>query len=215
MKRKITKEQKITILIAICITLFLILVTILLINISNSKSNNPKELPEVIDVINNKEALKYDYNECLNTPLKIEEYPTNLNNSIAKLNDYLTKNYMSSKKQISVYYEDLTTGFNFQINEKNTYYAASNIKFLDALYIYTKAIEVKLDLETTLTYSKKFSYKYSKGLEKHKFGDKISLKNLVKYSIIYSDNGAHQMLINYIGKKNLQCFRRRTKIILY
>jgi hypothetical protein len=43
-------------------------------------------------------------------------------------------------------------------------------------------------------------------LSKHKIGDKISLRNLVKYAITVSDNTAHEMLVDYIGKNNLRDF---------
>ena len=46
----------------------------------------------------------------------------------------------------------------------------------------------------------------SKEMKKHKVGEKISLRNLVKYAITVSDNTAHDMLINYIGKSNLKAY---------
>ena len=41
-------------------------------------------------------------------------------------------------------------------------------------------------------------------MSKHKIGDMVSLGELMKYSITYSDNTAHQMLYDYIGKTKLQ-----------
>ena len=34
----------------------------------------------------------------------------------------------------------------------------------------------------------------------------LSLRDLVKYSVIYSDNSAHQMIVSYVGRSNLKAF---------
>ena len=54
---------------------------------------------------------------------------------------------------------------------------------LDAIYIYENALEGNIDLDTTKKYTKNFKVLYSAGLEKHKIGDMISLRDLVKYAI--------------------------------
>ena len=45
---------------------------------------------------------------------------------------------------------------------------------------------------------------YSKGMEKHKIGDNVSLEELMKYSVTYSDNTAHHMLLDFIGKTEIK-----------
>ena len=43
-------------------------------------------------------------------------------------------------------------------------------------------------------------------MSKHKYGDKVSIRELVRYAITRSDNRAHQMLVDYIGAKNLKAY---------
>ena len=43
-------------------------------------------------------------------------------------------------------------------------------------------------------------------MKKKKYGTKVSLREFVKYSVIYSDNSAHQKLISYIGRNKLKEF---------
>lgn len=141
------------------------------------------------------------YNECLSRKATDADYTIEIVNAQKELTDYIKKNYSAS-----VSYEDLTYGYTFNYKEDTIYYAASTIKALVALYIYTNAAEGKINLDDTITYSSKFKVSYSTGVSKHKLGSKIKIRDLVKYSIIYSDNSAHQMLISYIGKSKLKSF---------
>lgn len=116
------------------------------------------------------------------------------------LDDYL-KQY-----QTSILYENLDLGYSYSYNPSKVYYAASTIKTLDALYLYTKSYNEGLDLDQTITYTSKYLISDSDGVKQHKVGDHISLRELVSYAIRYSDNAAHAMLIDYIGLNNLKEF---------
>lgn len=142
-----------------------------------------------------------EYNKCLNEKYVGEELTGDILLAVEELNNYISKRY-----EASVMYEDLTLGFNYSYNTDIVYYAASTIKSLDALYIYTKAAAGELDLNETLVYSKKYKWSSSREMSKKKYGEKVSLRDLVKYAITVSDNSAHQMLIDYIGRKNLKSF---------
>ena len=141
------------------------------------------------------------YNDCLNRKATDSDYTVDILNAQKELSDYIKKNYSAS-----VSYEDLTYGYTFNYNENTVYYAASTIKVLGALYIYTNAAEGKINLNDTITYTSRFKVSYSSGVSKYKLGSRIKIRDLVKYSIIYSDNSAHQMLISYIGKSKLKAF---------
>lgn len=141
------------------------------------------------------------YEECLERPYSDSDNTEEINSAMLQLNNYFKENY-----SMSVVYEDLTYGFTYVYREDVIYYAASTIKSLEALYVYTKAREGVIDLDDTITYTKKFKVSYSTGVSKHKIGDKIPIRDLVKYSVVYSDNSAHQMLISYIGKSTLKKF---------
>lgn len=141
------------------------------------------------------------YEECLDRDYSEKDNTEFLMLGISELDLFIKENYKAS-----VSYEDLSSGFKYSYDGESVYYAASTIKSLDALYIYSKAVAGEIDLEDTVTYTSRFKVSYSTGVRQHKLGSKISLRNLVKYAIIYSDNSAHQMLVSYIGRNNLKEF---------
>jgi len=117
----------------------------------------------------------------------------------------------------SVYYEDITTGFNYKYNETKVYYGCSLIKLVDALYLIDKATSGEIDLdEVKLVYEAKYKYAYSSGMATRTIGEEVSLKDLITYAISVSDNSAHQMLIDYIGFSNLKQYGQSlgAKVIL-
>lgn len=141
------------------------------------------------------------YNECLVRTMTDADLTEDIIVAIDNFKTYLKDNY-----SVSVSYEDLTYGYTFSYNQDKVYYAASTIKALAALYIYQNASDGKINLDDTMVYSSKYKVSYSTGMKKHEIGSKISLRTLVKYSVIYSDNSAHQMLISYIGRSKLKEF---------
>ncbi len=165
----------------------------------------PKKISKKVDnVLEKINVLKKDdkeYKACLAKPYTEEELTENLQNKINELDSYIYNNYRASVK-----YEDLNTGFSYTYKPDEVYYAASTIKLLDGLYIYTKAQAGEISLDETVTYASSYYLGSSKGMKNHSIGEDISLRTLVKYAIIYSDNTAHQMLVKYIGFSNLKAF---------
>ncbi len=141
-----------------------------------------------------------EYQACLNVAYEDVEIPEEITNKIEELNTYL-HNY-----RVSVKYQDLKTGFTYSYKADTAYYAASTIKVLDALYLYTKASSNEINLDDTITYTKDYREGESLELDKHEFGEEISLRDLIKYALVYSDNTAHRMLIKYIGFNELKNF---------
>ena len=70
--------------------------------------------------------------------------------------------------------------------------------------MYDQALNNKEDLNKTLKYESKFIRHDSLAMQYHKVGEEISIKELINYSILVSDNTAYNMLINYIGKETLK-----------
>lgn len=139
-----------------------------------------------------------DYNACLIKTYTSDELTNSLNNKIAEI-DSLLSNY-----SVSVTYYEPVTGFTYKYNDSQLYYAASTIKMLDALYIYTNASNGLIDLDTLITYEKSDRMGDSYYMKSYSIGDQVSLRDLVKYVITMSDNTAHSMLIKYIGFQNLK-----------
>ena len=139
------------------------------------------------------------YKECLIEVKNELDSSEEINNYINDLNSYF-----SSKYRASIRYIDTKHGFDYSFNTDKTYYAASTIKALDGLYIYSKAATGEINLDDKMTYTSKYNLASSFYMTKHKYGDKISVRDLVRYAITRSDNRAHQMLVDYIGAKKLK-----------
>ena len=157
------------------------------------------------------EELNNLYNECLKNEnietLEIYNKKQEIDQSIHD-NNYL----------VSVKYEDLSSSFDYEYNANIAYYGASLIKLLDAIYLINKAIANEIDLDTeTVVYTKNYKHSYSAGLETRKYGEAITLRDLIRYAISVSDNSAHFMLMDYIGYNTLQEYGRNlgAKVVLY
>lgn len=190
----------------ILVLLFLgILLCIVVNNIVSDKEldDNVKEEVPVREIDNSKaleEAkLKEEYNTCINRVLDDNDANMELQGMIDNLNIYLGSTY-----NLSVSYTDFDTGFNYSYNTDKMYYAASVMKMLGAMYVYEKAYNGEINLDTELVYTKKLRMGSSAGMKNHKIGEKIKLRDLVKYSITLSDNTAHNMIINYVGISNVR-----------
>ena len=147
-----------------------------------------------------KDELSDKYFNCLNSSYGVFE---DFEVVLAKEN---LIGYIVSKYNVSLLYEDLNSGFSIGLNTNKIYYAASTIKVLDGLYIYDKVSKGELSLDSELLYTEKYYMKSSVMLNKVKHNTKITLKDLVRYAIVYSDNSAHAMLVDFIGKDKLKEF---------
>lgn len=139
-----------------------------------------------------------EYEVCVDEQVSDVDYKL-IENKLNELNEYLTSNYSAS-----IYYEEIDRGFKYNYNIDKSYYAASTIKTLDAIYLYDKAISGEINLDETVTYTSNYYRSWSDGMKNHKYGDKIPLRTLVKYAITVSDNTAHEMLVSYIGRGRLK-----------
>lgn len=138
------------------------------------------------------------YNQCLVKEVEVTE----VTEEIVKLQNEL--NFVLENYNVSVYYEDLNSGFDYKYNENEVIYGASLIKLVDALYLYDNDI----DFNNTMKYESKYIKASSKGMDSRTVGEEVSLLDLMKYSLTVSDNTAHVMLVDYIGYNNLRDYGR-------
>ena len=164
-------------------------------NISYSGNFEEKEINQSKVVEDNS---KKEYEECLDRDIDENDVSTEITDYTNNLSEHLKKYH------VSVVYEDVNIGFKYVYNEDKDYYAASTIKLLGAMYIYEKAYNNEIDLNYTLKYSSKDRRGSSSGMENHDYGEMISLRQLVKYSVVLSDNTAHNMIVKYIGVSKLR-----------
>ncbi len=143
------------------------------------------------------------YNACINKPFSEEELTEELASKKQVINSTINNNHY----KVSVYYEDIKTGFTYTYKPETVYYGASLIKLVDALYLINQAMDGNIDLEKeTIVYKEEYKKAYSSGMKMHQFGEAVSLKNLILYAISVSDNSAHMMLYDYIGREKLRAF---------
>lgn len=134
------------------------------------------------------------YDDCIKSGLTDENFNEDTKNKKQEVINFINRN------NIYYYYQDKTYNYEIKIKEDEALYGASLVKLSTALYL----IDNDVDLSIEKKYESRFKSGFSTGMSKHKIGDMVSLGELMKYSITYSDNTAHQMLYDYIGKDKLQ-----------
>lgn len=182
--------------------IFLILILLLLLisvfslkyfkNLQTLENNKLFEEQKKQEEIKNEQDEKF--NNCMNSPYKDEQ----IDSLFEELENTL------NKSNISIYFQEISNDYIWTFNEDKVYYAASLIKLFEASYLINQARSGNINLNDTLTYTKPYLPLAGLGMENHHVGENITLKTLLQYSIQYSDNAAHILLIDYIGVNNLK-----------
>lgn len=117
--------------------------------------------------------------------------------------DKIINTYCST---VSVYYENIETGYTYCYNVNKLYFSASVIKAPYSLFIYQLAEENAADLNSIHTYTSD-DYRGGTGIIKTmKVGSRFTEQDLLKYAIQKSDNIAFGMLIKKYGISNFKDF---------
>jgi len=96
--------------------------------------------------------------------------------------------------QVSLYYEDLESGYVYTYNADHEYFAASLMKAPFCLYVLKLASEGKCDLNQKVTYTATFQSAGTGIIKNSAFGTQYTIQQLIEYAIRYSDNAALRML---------------------
>lgn len=137
--------------------------------------------------------------ECLKAPLTNEQ----LSKTLTNISNTLENKFNESNYNFSFKYKDLYTGFTISYNSSQPIFAASTIKAPEAIYIYKEAEKETINLNDTIKYTSNY---YSEGtgiLKNTSFNVDYTIRDLVGYSIIHSDNAAHLMLNNKYKSSNM------------
>ncbi len=98
----------------------------------------------------------------------------------------------------------ISDGASIGYNVDEQWRCMSTFKAPTALYAYKLASEGKLDLSTKMTYtSSKYYYPGSGVIKNSASGTKYTLKTLISYSILHSDNSAYIMLRDYLSAEGI------------
>jgi len=164
----------------------------------NVKLESTKKIENIIR--NERNFKKKVYENCITTPFISME----LNEKIPKLlNEY-------QDIGLSFSFEEIKNNYSFGLREEQIFYGASIIKLLEVVYL----LNNKISLEEEISYQKKHQKNYSLEMQEKNLGEKIKIKDLIKYMLKVSDNTAHEMLLEYIGIENLKQFANTLGITL-
>ena len=143
-----------------------------------------------------------NYLSCYQKQIKPEELPDNIINYINSLKIL----YDENEEHYAFFYQDLFSGFTVSYNEDSPIFTASSIKGPAMIYLYEMASLGKVNLKDELVYSKEY-YNTGTGMIKiSPFGSSYTIKDLIMYSTVYSDNAAHNMLMDKYGRNNMLSF---------
>lgn len=134
------------------------------------------------------------YKTCMEVSIDSSILGEEFKQKVVEVDNFL-KDY-----QAYVSYSELNDNYYYGYNDEIVIYGASLIKLVDALYI----LDNNIDINSTLKYSSNYYSKYNKGLTTHNVGEDLTIDTVVKHALAVSDNGAHKMLVDYIGFNNLK-----------
>lgn len=139
---------------------------------------------------------------CINSKIDENKIPDSIKNIMNEINNY----YNQSNDYFSFLYRDIYTGFTVSYNQNQNIFTASTIKEPTDIYIYEMASLGKANLDDKITYTSGY-YNTGTGILKNKaINTKYSVRTLLEYSTVYSDNAAHNMLMDKYGRNNMLNF---------
>lgn len=149
---------------------------------------------------NNVPPYLYSYVDCLNKGLTEEQLSGEIINRIQRLNTV----FNSRNNAVGFAYEDLNTGFSLGVRQDTKIFAASTTKAPLAIYAYKLIDDGRLNLNQRYTYTSDY-YATGTGIIKNNpVNTTYTLKELLDYSVMYSDNIAYLMLSNIIDKNEVK-----------
>lgn len=130
-------------------------------------------------------------------------------NDIKKQFFEITSLYLEQQEKVAYYYEDINTGSILSYNSNILFYAASTIKVLVCVMLLEMAQNNEIDLDDELLVSMD-DIKQDTGIIKYQQSDTFyTIRELIRLSIVESDNTAYIKLVNHIGKDNLKEYGTR------
>lgn len=124
----------------------------------------------------------------------------------SKINELLNlyKEETLKENKVSCYYLDINSLSIISINEDKRFYAASSIKILVCLILFEQAHNKKIDLNKKVLITMD-EIKQGTGIIRYQNKDtEYTLLELIKLSLIESDNSAYIKLVNIVGKENIR-----------
>ncbi len=171
------------------------------LNMENKGMEEVKVYNKNSFIINNSSALDEKFS-CYNQKVIVNDLPSSLLVKIDELNNL----FKSSEEHFSFLYKDIETGFVVSYNEDAHIFTASTIKAPAMIYLYEKASLGEIDLDEKLIYDGSY-YSEGSGILKDKnLNTYYTVRELIEYAIIYSDNIAYAMLMKRFKREDMYNF---------
>lgn len=110
------------------------------------------------------------------------------------------------KGTYGIYVIDLHSGQWLGINHQEPFHAASTFKLPLNIYLHEQIAAGKVDPLTYLTYRAEHREGGTGRLQFKPVGSKFRIETLSRYSIVYSDNVATNILLSYLGRTSVKNF---------
>lgn len=151
-------------------------------------------------------------NYKINIKCDIKNNDENLVQKLNELKKYflnLNSLYLNQDEKVAYYYEDIKTGSILSYNSDILFYAASSIKILVCVMILEMVENKVIDIDEKLLVSMA-DLKQDTGVIKFQKEDTYySIKELIRLTIVESDNTAYIKLVNYVGIENLKTYGKK------
>jgi len=126
--------------------------------------------------------------------------------TLLSLDEKLSSLVAPSGEKVGICFIDLKTGWELQINGRKKYPAASVIKLAVMAAAYHLSETGQLDLGKKLRLEEKDKLGGSGVLQWMKAGREYTIWNLIRMMIVLSDNTATRMLVDEIGRENINLY---------
>ena len=113
------------------------------------------------------------------------------------------------KHCVSVYFRDIDSGFEFELNPGAHYPIASTVKIPFCTLIYRKIESGGLDPEQVLTYEERHYFEGTGDIVKGEFGQQFTVRELLGLAITKSDNVAYEMLKDLVSWEEFSEFHQK------
>lgn len=145
-----------------------------------------------------------EFNSCYVSKINKDDFSEELRNKYNDIENY----FKASDVSVSFSYEDLYTGLNISYNENQNYFSASAIKSPVITYIYMLYLDGKIGFDEVLTYTSSYYVEGSGSIQYDEFGTQYKISELIRKTVVDSDNVAYQMLASRVYNTGIMDYWR-------
>ncbi len=129
-------------------------------------------------------------------------------NEYEQMEKEITRLLQDEKGTYGVYVKDINSGKTMGINHMETFHGASTFKLPLNIYLYQQIAAGKIDPSTKLTFKEEHCEEGTGKLQFDPLGSTYEIRLLSRYSIVYSDNVATNMLLSHLGYNNVKKYMK-------